>query len=108
MDKTLITLSAGVSKDFCRIFPTGLELIKDIDYHFLTEKKFPEVPAANGIYISALMSEVVRAFGNDVEWFKNIKNQLWDIQLHYEWEDLRNQSDKPVSINDFIAAKIIS
>jgi len=106
MDKTLIILGAGASKDFCRIFPTGLELIKDINYHFLTEKKFPNVPATNGIYISALMNDIVRTFGDDVELFRNIKNQLWDIQLHYEWESLRNNSDNPVSIDNFIATKI--
>ena len=76
MNKTLIILGAGASKDFCRIFPTGLELIKDINYHFLTEKKFPEVPEANGIYLSALMNDIARTFGNDTDLFRSIKNQL--------------------------------
>jgi len=49
LDKTLIILGAGASKDICRIFPTGLELIKDINYHFLIEKKFPEVHSENDI-----------------------------------------------------------
>ena len=106
VDKTLIILGAGASKDFCRIFPTGLELIRDINYHFLTERKFPEVPLDKGIYISALMNDIVRTFGNDVELFRNIKNQLWEIQLNYEWESLRNNSDNPVSIDNFIATKI--
>lgn len=106
MDKMLIILGAGASKDFCRIFPTGLELIKDINYHFLTEKKFPKVQEINGIYLSALMNDIVRTFGNDIELFRNIKNQLWDIQLHYEWQSLRNNSENPVSIDNFIATKI--
>lgn len=106
MDKTLIILGAGASKDFCRIFPTGLELIKDINYHFLTEKKFPEVTESDGIYLSALMNNIARTFGNDTELFRNIKNQLWDIQLHYEWTSLRNNTDNPVSIDNFIATKI--
>ena len=106
VDKTLIILGAGASKDFCRIFPTGLELIKDINYHFLTEKKFPEVPAGNGIYLSALMNDIVRIFGNDIELFRDIKNQLWEIQLNYEWGSLRNKQDNPVSIDNFIATKI--
>src|SRR5690242_9500462 len=99
-------LGAGASKDFCRIFPTGLELIKDINYHFLTEHKFPEVLENDGIYISALMNDIVRTFGNDVELFRQIKNQHWKIQLHYEWESLRNKQDNPVSIDNFIATKI--
>lgn len=106
MDKTLIILGAGASKDFCRIFPTGLELIKNINYHFLTERKFPEVPADNGIYLSALMNDIVRVFGNDIDLFRSIKNQLWDIQLNYEWGSLRNNRDNPVSIDNFIATKI--
>lgn len=106
MDKTLIILGAGASKDFCRIFPTGLELIKEINYHFLSEKKFPAVPESEGVYLSALMNDVSRIFGNDIELFKNIKNQLWDIQLDYEWRSLRNIADNPVSIDNFIASKI--
>lgn len=106
MEKTLIILGAGASKDFCRIFPTGLELIKDINYHFLTEKKFPEVREEDGMYLSALMNDIVRTFGNDIELFRNIKNQLWEIQLHYEWTNLRNNPNSPVSIDNFITTKI--
>jgi len=106
MDKTLIILGAGASKDFCRIFPTGLELIKDINYHFLTEKKFPEVPTENGIYLSALMNDIVQIFGDDIALFRTIKNHLWEIQLNYEWYSLRNNLDNPVSIDNFIATKI--
>jgi len=106
MKKTLLILGAGASKDFCRIFPTGLELIKDINYHFLTEKKFPEVPESDGIYLSALMNDIVRTFGNDTILFRNIKNQLWNIQLHYEWESLRNNTNNPISIDNFIAKNI--
>lgn len=72
----------------------------------MTEKKFPEVSATDGIYLSALMNDIVRTFGDDIELFKNIKNQLWNIQLHYEWGSLRNNSDSPVSIDNFIATKI--
>ena len=89
-----------------RIFPTGLELIKDINYHFLTEHKYPEAHESDGIYLSALMNDIVRTFGNKVDLFKKIKNRLWDIQLKYEWESLRNKQDNPVSIDHFIADKI--
>lgn len=106
MDKTLIILGAGASKDFCRIFPTGLELIKDINYHFLTEKKYPEVNESEGVYLSALMNDISRTFGDDVELFRNIKNQLWDIQLNYEWTSLRNNMTNPISIDNFITSKI--
>jgi len=106
MDKTLIILGAGASKDFCRVFPTGLELIKDINYHFLTEKKYPAVSKSEGIYLSALMNDIFRVFENDVELFKLIKNQLWKIQLDYEWRNLRNEVNAPVSIDNFIATKI--
>jgi hypothetical protein len=106
MEKTLIILGASASKDFCRIFPTGLELIKDINYHFLTEKKFPEVREIDGIYLSALMNDIARTFGNDIELFRNIKNQLWKIQLDYEHKSLRNNGDNPVSIDNFIATEI--
>jgi hypothetical protein len=106
MKKTLLVLGAGASKDFCRIFPTGLELIKEINYHFLTEKKYPEVHQADGIYLSALMNDIVRTFNDDTDLFKIIKNQLWDIQLHYEWKSLRNNSDNPVSIDNFIKTNI--
>ncbi|MEO8149815.1 MAG: SIR2 family protein [Bacteroidia bacterium] len=106
MDKTLIILGAGASRDFCRIFPTGIELIKDINYHFLTEKKFPEVREVDGVYLSALMNDIVRTFGNDIALFNSVKNQLWNIELDYEWKSLRNDVSNPVSIDNFIATQI--
>ena len=106
MEKTLLVLGAGASKDFCRIFPTGLELIKEINYHFLTEKKIPEVPESDGIYLSALMNHISRTFGNDIELFRDIKNKLWAIQLGYEWRDLRNIVENAISIDNFIATQI--
>lgn len=106
MDKTLIILGAGASKDFCRIFPSGLELIKEINYHFLTEKKEPEVKEEEGIYLSAMMNEICRVFENNISLFKKIKNRLWDIQLSYEWNNLRNKSTDAISIDQFIASEI--
>jgi len=106
MDKTLIILGAGASKDFCRIFPTGLELIKDINYHFLNETNAPEIQSTNGIYLSALMNQIAGTLGNDQELFRQIKKQLWNIQLHYEWQSLRNKTDEPVSIDNFIYKQI--
>jgi hypothetical protein len=106
MERTLLVLGAGASKDFCQIFPTGLELIKEINYHFLTEKKFPEVSESTGSYLSALMNEIVRVFGKEVELFREIKNRLWGYQLDYESKALRNKTDIPVSIDRFIANKI--
>jgi len=106
MEKTLIILGAGASKDFCRIFPTGLELIKDINYHFLNEKNAPEIQNTNGIYLSALMNQIAETLGNDEQLFRQIKKQLWNIQLHYEWESLRNKTDEPVSIDNFIDKQI--
>ena len=103
MDKTLIIVGAGASKDFCYIFPTGLELIKEINYHFLTEKKFPIVDISEGVYLSALMNDVVRVFGNKENLFKKIKNQLWALQLDYEYKTLRNNLTWSVSIDHFIA-----
>jgi hypothetical protein len=106
MEKTLIILGAGASKDFCPIFPTGLELIKEINYHFLTEKKFPEVEESHGIYLSSLMNDIVRISDDDKNLFRKIKNQLWEIQLGYEYENLRNNIDRPISIDHFIAEAI--
>lgn len=106
MDKTLIILGAGASKDFCRIFPTGLELIKDINYHFLNERNAEEIQNTNGIYLSALTNQIAGTLGNDEGLFRQIKKQLWDIQLHYEWKSLRNNTDEPVSIDNFIYKQI--
>jgi hypothetical protein len=106
MDKTLLILGAGASKYFCRIFPTGLELIKEINYHFLTEKKLEEIPGQNANYLSALMNDLSSVFPNKIDLFKKIKNKLWEIQLHFEHESLRNKVDKLVSIDNFIADEI--
>jgi hypothetical protein len=103
MDKTLMILGAGASKDFCRAFPTGIELIKEVNYHFNTEKKVPSVPLEEGEYLSALMNEICRTIGNDTLLFSKIKNQLWSIQLHYEHRYLRNRINDPLSIDNFIA-----
>jgi len=86
-----MVLGAGASKDFCRIFPTGLELIKEINYHFITQRK------SNGSreYISDMTNQVSKSFslehGKNIERFKKIKEVLWEIQLHYEWYYLRNK-----------------
>lgn len=106
MKKTLLILGAGASKDFCKIFPTGIELIKEINYHFLTEKKFPEVSKSDGIYLSALMNNIAAEFLCEDTLFRMIKNQLWKLQLDYEYYDLRNQNESPISIDSFIARNI--
>ena len=106
MDKTLIILGAGASKDFCEIFPTGIELIKEINYHFLTEQKYSEDSRQNDDYLSALMNDISFIFRNDIKLFKRIKNELWEIQLNYEYKSVRNDKKDPVSIDNFIARKI--
>jgi hypothetical protein len=106
MKKTLLVLGAGASKDFCGIFPTGLELIKEINYHFLTEKKYPDVPRNQGWYLSSMMNSLEKVFGDDLPLFRTIKNQLWRIQLTYEHSALRNKAEIAVSIDNFIATEI--
>ena len=99
MDKTLIILGAGASKDFCSIFPTGLELIKDINYHFFNEKN------EKGDYLSSLMNQIAAEFKHDEKLFRQIKKQLWRSQLDYEWCSMRNRTVN-ISIDNFINAQI--
>jgi hypothetical protein len=106
MNKTLLVLGAGASKDFCSIFMTGAELIKEINYHFLTEKKYPLVKEIDGVFLSAMMNDIVRVFGPDIELLNKIKNQVWDIQLHYEFENLRDRTEAPISIDYFVSSQI--
>lgn len=102
MKNTLIILGAGATKDFCDIFPLGSELIKDINYHFLTELKFPKAKPENGIYLSPMMNEIETIFSCGTSLLNEIKNRIWNIQLAYEFNYLRNNEVVPTSIDRFI------
>jgi hypothetical protein len=108
MEKTLIVLCAGASKDFCRIFPTGLELIKEINYHFFTQRKSDDPTE----YVSDMMNQLPKSLPADR--FEQIKKVLWKIQANYEWYYLRSihktlnssRSVNFLSIDKFIAEQI--
>lgn len=63
MKKTLLVLEAGATKDVFWFFPTGLELIKKINYHLITELIHPYVPS-KGPFLSSLMIELIRALSD--------------------------------------------
>lgn len=102
MKNTLLILGAGSTKDFCDIFPIGSELIRDINYHFITELKFPKERPENGIYLSPMMNETWRIFSCDTGILNQIKNRLWNIQLEYEFKYIRKNEVIPTSIDRFI------
>lgn len=102
MKKTLLILGAGATKDFCNIFPIGSELIRDINYHFLTELKFPKVTPEHGIFLSPMMNEIFKIFSCDTNLLNQIKNRLWNIQLEYEFKYIRKHEVIPTSIDKFI------
>ncbi|HLG03558.1 MAG TPA: hypothetical protein VI731_08190 [Bacteroidia bacterium] len=102
MKNTLLILGAGSTKDFCDIFPVGSELIRDINYHFLTELKFQRVKPENGIYLSPMMNETWRIFSSETNFLNEIKNRIWNIQLEYEFKYIRRNEVIPTSIDRFI------
>lgn len=108
MKKTLIVVGAGASKDFCRVFPTGDELFKEINYHFLTELKHPPVREGDGQYLSPLMNEIHRVFpriGRGL--LTEVKNQIWNLQLAYEHALMRDRTQLTApSVDRFISEAI--
>jgi len=108
MKKTLIVVGAGASKDYCKVFPTGDELLKEINYHFLTELKEPPVQEADGQYLSALMNEMHRVFpGIGKQMFAKVKNQIWNLQLAYEHALMRDKPQlRAPSVDRFISEAI--
>ena len=107
MKKTLLVLGAGATKDIFWFFPTGFELIKEINYHLITELQYPTNPS-EGPCLSPLMNELIRALAepngkfinkaipleylekNEIQqFFKSIqilKTQLWNEVLAFEYK----------------------
>jgi hypothetical protein len=107
MKKTLLVLGAGASKDILDFFPTGFELIKDINYHLTTEEKFNFNPFTEGHYLSALTNAIECAFGQDKYKFVNeFKTKLWQVVLDYEWNYPRGIETEPPLIDAFISSEI--
>ena len=124
MKKTLLILGAGASKDVFWYFPTGFELIKEINYHLTTELRKP-YKYGEGPCLSSLMNELIRAFADtDHKYIKDaipqsyleekqtkdlfkmvrtLKTQLWDHVLAYEAESSRGKkyNSKTISIDSF-------
>lgn len=108
MKRTLIVLGAGASKDVYNPFPTGYELIKEINYHLTTDRICPPAPG-QGPYLSDLMNKAVECFGNAIESsIPILKTQLWRIVLDYEWKYIRDMKTPAPSIDRFIYEKIQS
>ena len=109
MIKSLFILGAGASKDFSDIFPTGLELIKEINYHFFTEENLSR-KNGEGDYLSALMNTIVDIFPDESEngkkQFSKIKNALWKMQVHYETEYLDKKNIPRLTIDSFVLEQV--
>ncbi len=106
MKRTLVVLGAGASKDIYKPFPTGYELIREINYHLTTDKISPPRPNA-GPYLSSLMNEIVRVFGDGIlPSVSNLKTELWDEVLGYEWMDLRALNTPVPTIDHVIYERI--
>lgn len=112
MKKTLVVIGAGASKDFCPIFPTGIELIQQINYHLLTEKKDNEDGRKNGPYLSPVMNQIREVFFKEIpevvmdNFCNRLKNLLWNRQMHYEEKYIRKVEDDILSIDRFVAQEI--
>lgn len=102
MKSALIVIGAGASKDIYQYFPSGIELIKEINYHIISDQKYPSV-SGEGKYLSSLINELFRVInginGKDISIFKQ---HLWDYVLKYEHEYLRYDFSKIISIDEFI------
>ncbi|MCX5806847.1 MAG: hypothetical protein NT010_12430 [Proteobacteria bacterium] len=106
MKKTLIVLGAGASKDIHEPFPTGYELIKEINYHLTTDWICPP-ETDKGPYLSALMNEINKVFTyNIMSSVHVLRSKLWEVVLHYEHEYLRSLNISGPTIDHFIYEKI--
>src|SRR5450631_186585 len=105
MKKTLLVLGAGATKDIFWFFPTGFELIKEINYHLITELRYPHDPS-KGPCLSPMMNELIRTLADTKGQFiqkvipleylnknetrdffeltQTLKTQLWDKVLGFE------------------------
>lgn len=125
MKKTLLVLGAGATKDIFWFFPTGFELIKEINYHLITELRYPSSPD-KGPCLSPLMNELLRALSDSngqfikkaipldyldkretQDFFKStqtLKTLLWDKVLSFEYNSPRDKkfSTEFISIDDFL------
>lgn len=106
MKKTLLILGAGASKDVYSYFPTGLELIKDINSHLTVEPKHPTAEQPGG-YLSPLTNMILSSLENcSIEDIHLLKQHLWDHVRHYEYKYLRFNQKTSISIDYFIANQI--
>jgi len=106
MKKILLILVAGASKDIYQYFPTGLELIKDINSHLTIEKKYSN-ETGDGSHLSPLTNEILRGLNEcKIEDIHLLKQHLWDHVRHYEHKYLRFDYEKSISIDYFIHEQI--
>ena len=106
MKKTLLVLGAGASKAFSPVFPTGSELFRNINHHFITELSLRDdiLQHKAGPYLSAMMNTMVEALGPiDLGLLRKIKSKIWKPQLGNEWKVMRNITTDPLSIDRFLA-----
>lgn len=106
MKKTLLILGAGASKDIYQYFPTGLELIKDLNSHLTIEKKYSS-ELGNGSHLSDLTNVILRGLPDcKVEDIHLLKHHLWGHVRHYEHKYLRFDYEKSISIDYFLHEQI--
>ena len=106
MKKTLLILGAGASKDIYTYFPSGLELIKEINSFLTIENKYGQ-SSGDGYYLSGMTNEIIRGVPNSsISEIHLLKQHLWDHVRHYEYKYLRFNYEKNISIDYFIHDKI--
>jgi CDP-diacylglycerol pyrophosphatase len=107
MKKTLLVLGAGASKAVFEHFPTGLELIKDINSHLTTEEKITRPKDFTAIHLSALTNEVLRGLPHCSQSdIRVVKEHLWYYLRGYEYYARRFEAEGTPSIDYFIYNKI--
>lgn len=102
MIKTLLILGAGASKDIHNTFPTGIELINEIDSMiFLDRYNNPK----DGPYISDLMNQLFKVFPKEKENFvkevQEYKRELHKEVRNYKDKLIRNEYIPSISIDQF-------
>ncbi len=107
MKKTLIVLGAGASKSILDFFPTGIELIINMNYHLTIEETTPPPQAGYGKYLSSMTNTLLDVLGSN--YFKHIatfKTQLWQPVLDYQFRYPRDYEVTPPLIDALISQKI--
>lgn len=127
MKRTLLVIGAGASKSIYRHFPTGAELIQEINKNFSCDIDLEHFksPETIGLFVSTMMNTIIQAFGN----FENIRNKsllsregvvgthefklllemknlLWKTLVHYESKYYSGDEIETLSIDNFVTREI--